>query len=309
MMLRQRRFLPNLSLLMAFDAVMRCGSVTAAAQDLSLTQSTVSRLIQTLEAQLGRPLFRRDRRRLIPTEAAQRYFRDVSAALDMVQRASMALIANPDGGTLNLAVLPTFGTRWLAPRLPHFLSANPGVLVNLATRFARFSFDAEPFDAMICFGQDDWPAARHLRLFDETLTACAAPGLLADRPVRGPRDLDGQVLLQLETRPTAWAAWFAAQGAEPPPAAQAMLMDQFSMMIQAAISGIGIALLPDYLARTEIAEGRLRPILREAVPGPGAYWLVWPPEKDDLAPLRAFRAWLATQAAAGAPLPSPGACG
>lgn len=291
-MSRQRRFLPNLSLLLAFDAVMRSGSVTGAAQDLSLTQSTVSRLIQTLEAQLGQQLFRRHRKRLVPTEAAKRYFAEISSALDIVQRASMSLIANPEGGTLSLAVLPTFGTRWLAPRLPGFLSANPGISVNLATRFARFNFDAEPFDAMICFGRDDWPEARHLKLFDERLTACASPGFLTDHPIDRAGDLHDCVLLQLETRPSAWDAWFAGQRASPPAIRNGMLMDQFSMMIQAAISGLGVALLPDYLAQIEIAEGRLRPVLRQAVAGPGSYWLAWPAAKDDLGPLKAFRGWI-----------------
>lgn len=300
--MRARRFLPNLSLLLAFDAVMRTGSVTAAAHDLSLTQSTVSRLIQTLETQLGQQLFLRQRKRLVPTDAARRYFGQISSALEIVQRASMSLIANPDGGTLTLAVLPTFGTRWLAPRLPDFLSANPGVSVNLATRFARFNFDAEPFDAMICFGHDDWPDARHLKLFDERMTACAAPDYLKNRPITGPADLHDRVLLQLETRSGAWPAWFAGQGAAAPARPDGMMMDQFSMMIQAAISGLGIALLPDYLARIEIAEHRLQPILRQAVTGPGAYWLVWPEGKDDLAALKAFRAWLtATLADAGDP--------
>ncbi|MDO5647886.1 LysR family transcriptional regulator [Paracoccus sp. (in: a-proteobacteria)] len=289
--MRPRRFIPNMSLLLAFDAVMRTGSVTAAAQDLALTQSTVSRLIQTLETQLGAPLFTRHRKRLTPTQAARRYAADVAAALDLIQRGSMAMIANPDGGVLNLAVLPTFGTRWLAPRLPGFLSAHPGVSVNLTTRFQRFSFQAEPFDAVIFFGQADWPDADHLKLFDETLTACAAPDVLAANPVADPSDLAGQILLQLPTRPQAWADWFAGQGADPVPVT-GMMMDQFSMMTQAAISGLGIALLPDYLADTEIAEGRLRPILRRSVPSSGAYWLAWPRAGADGAALSALRGWL-----------------
>ncbi|WP_323033391.1 LysR family transcriptional regulator [Paracoccus sp. (in: a-proteobacteria)] len=293
MFLRQRRFLPNLSLLLAFDAVMRTGSVTGAAQDLGLTQSTVSRLLQSLEAQLGQELFVRHKKRLTPTEAAERYFRDIAAAIELIQRASMSLIANPDGGSLDLAVLPTFATRWLAPRLPDFLSAHPGVSINLTTRFRRFSFDEEPFDAMIFYGQDDWPGAEHLKLFDEMLTACAAPSLLARTPVDRPADLAGMLLLQLPTRPDAWAAWFRGQGVEPPKPLNGMMMDQFSMMIQAAISGLGIALLPDYLARVEIAEGRLTPILRQGVPGSGAYWLAWPAGKTGLKPLAAFRDWIA----------------
>lgn len=293
MILRQRRFLPNLSLLLAFDAVMRRGSVTGAAQDLGLTQSTISRLIQSLENQLGTALFIRHKKRLTPTEAAERYFRDISGALDIIGRAGMSLIANPDGGTLDLAVLPTFATRWLAPRLPDFLSQNPGVSVNLTTRFTTFSFETEPFDAVIFFGRDDWPGARHLKLFEERLTACVAPQVLAERPIAGTADLTGAVLLQLATRPDAWSDWFAGQAAGQPEHVGAMVVDQFSMMIQVAISGLGVALLPDYLARIEIAEGRLLPVLRQAVPGRGAYWLAWPDRKAGLKPLEAFRTWLA----------------
>lgn len=293
MILRPRRFLPNLSLLLAFDAVMRAGSVTGAAQDLGLTQSTVSRLLQSLEAQLGQPLFVRHKKRLAPTEAAERYFRDISGALDIIQRASMSLVANPDGGTLDLAVLPTFATRWLAPRLPDFLSQNPGISVNLTTRFRTFSFETEPFDAVIFFGRSDWPGAEHLKLFDERLTACASPQFLASHPVSRPEALADSVLLQLETRPGAWSDWFAGQGIAPPEGQHGMMMDQFSMMIQAAISGLGVALLPDYLARIEIAEGRLLPILRTAVPARGAYWLAWPGRKAGLKPLDAFRDWIA----------------
>lgn len=293
--MRPRRYLPNLSLLLAFDAVMRAGSATGAAQDLGLTQSTISRLIQSLEAQLGRDLFIRHKQRLIPTEAAGRYARDIASALDIIQRASMSLIANPEGGTLDLAVLPTFATRWLAPRLPGFLSANPGISINLATRFRKFTFDAEAFDAVIYFGRDDWPGAEHMKLFDERWTACATPDFLAAHPIASAADLAGCVLLQLETRPGAWADWYAGQGAAPPEGTQGMMMDQFSMMIQAAISGLGVALLPHYLARSEIAEGRLRPILRPAIAGSGAYWLAWPGRKAGSKPLAAFRGWIGAQ--------------
>lgn len=291
MNLRPRRFLPSVSMLVAFEAVMKAGSVTAAAHEIDLTQSTVSRLLKNLEDQLGCRLFVRERKRLIPTDAARAYQADLTRGLDLIQRAGMALVANPGGGTLSLAVLPTFGTRWLAPRLGHFLAAHPGIAVNPSTRVRRFDLDAEGFDAVIFFGAPDWPGAQHLKLFDERYTACAAPSLLGQTSFSTPADLAGHPLLQLESRPTAWPDWFRAQGAEPP-RVSGMVTDQFSMMIQAAISGLGIALLPDYLARTEIAEGRLEPILRQAVPGTGAYWLAWPERHATARPLASFRDWL-----------------
>lgn len=286
-----RRLIPSLSQLLAFEAVLRHRSVTAAAKEMNLTQSTVSRLVQNLEGQLGRELFARQRKRLTPTDAAEAYYREISKALNLIQRASTAMIANPDGGTLSLAVLPAFGTRWLGPRLGVFLQGNPGITVNLATRVQRFSFETETFDAVIFFGNADWPGATHMKLFDENLTACAAPEFLNHHPIHEVSDMAGLPLLQLETRLNAWSAWFEAQGAVPP-GFGGMLMDQFSMMIQAAISGLGVALLPDYLAKPEVEAGRLLPILRPSVPGTGSYWLAWPETKDRLMPLQAFRNWL-----------------
>lgn len=295
-MSRPRRFVPSISLLAAFEAVLRTGSTAAAARELDLTQGAVSRLIQNLEVQLGRPLFDRHRRRLIATEAAHSYGRDITRALDLIQRASMELSANPGGGVLSLAILPAFGTRWLAPRLGSFLVSHPGVTINLATRLKRFNFSAESFDAAIHFGIGDWRDAGHLKLFEEGLTACAAPSLIAGHPLKAVEDLHAQQLFQIETRPTAWAAWFAGQGVEAS-ANRGMLFDQFAPMTQAAIAGLGIALLPDYLAEPEIAEGRLVPLFKRAVTGVGSYWLVWPEARANYPPLLAFRAWLEAETA------------
>jgi LysR family glycine cleavage system transcriptional activator len=292
--MRPRRFVPSISLLSAFEAVLRTGSISAAAREVNLTQSTVSRLVQSLEEQLGRPLFERHRQRLIPTEAAQAYGRDVTRALDLIQRGSMEFLANPGGGTLSLAILPAFGTRWLAPRLGMFLTKNPGVTINLATRLKRFNFAAEGFDAAIHFGADDWRDAGHMKLFEEALTACASPALLAEHPVHTVHDMAGLPLLQLETRSNAWRIWFAAHSAESS-SVTGMLLDQFATMTQAAISGLGVALLPDYLADIEIEEKRLVPLLKRSVPGTGAYWLVWPRSRANYPPLEAFRIWLAAE--------------
>ena len=294
-MRRPRRFLPSISLLSAFEAVLRTGSTAAAARDLDLTQGTVSRLVQQLEAQLGQPLFERHRQRLVPTEAARAYGRDIARALDLIQRSSMEFAVNPGGGSLSLAILPAFGTHWLAPRLRRFAARHPGITINLATRLKRFNFAAESFDAAIHFGSDDWREADHLKLFDERLTACIAPDRLGGRPVRGVADLAGLPLLRLETRPTAWTVWFEAQGGTAPTATGGMLFDQFAPMTQAAIAGLGVALLPDYLAEPEREVGRLQALLTPSVPGTGAYWLVWPKARATHPPLEAFRTWIAEE--------------
>jgi LysR family glycine cleavage system transcriptional activator len=293
----QRRYLPSISLLAAFEAVCRTGSTAAAARELSLTQGAVSRLVQHLEGQLDVQLFRRERRRLMPTDAAQAYARDIRKALDLVARASLSLRANPGGGTLSLAILPTFGTRWLAPRLPKFLAAHPGVTINIGTRLQRFDFTRDGFDAAIHFGTPNWPDAEHLVLFDESVVACASPDFCEENPVFGPADLTALPLLQLESRPAAWELWFAQHDTKAP-ASRGMLFDQFATMIQAAIHGAGVALLPEFLATSEIAEGRLRRVAGSPVRGLGSYYLVWPKSDAGYPPRVAFQEWLSAECAA-----------
>ncbi len=295
--MRPRRYLPSMSLLAAFEAVCRTGSSAAAARDLALTQGAVSRLVQRLEEQLGVQLFRRERRRLIPTDSALAYAREVDKALDLIARASLALSTNPGGGTLSLAILPTFGTRWLAPRLPRFLAAHPGVTLNLGTRLHRFDFGQEAFDAAIHFGAADWPGAEHVKLFDERLIACCAPAFRQAHRMDGARDLLALPLLHLDSRPAAWSAWFQRHGCDAP-TVRGMLFDQFGTVLQAAIHGIGVALLPEFLAATEIEDGRLVPAFGAPISGVGSYYLVWPASVVPTRPLRAFREWLAEETGA-----------
>ncbi|WP_417579803.1 LysR family transcriptional regulator [Pelagibacterium sp.] len=292
---RQRRYLPSIAQLAAFEAVQRTGSTTAAAKALDLSQGTISRLVASLEAQLGRPLFLRQNKRLLPTPAGIDYARDIAAALDAIERASMRTAADLGGGALSLAVLPAFGTRWLAPRLGGFLATHPGVTINLSTRIRPIDFAAERFDAMIYFGAGDAVDAGHMRLFDERVTACAAPGLLDRQPISSPDELAGLQLFQLETRPLAWNAWFMGQGTQALPVS-GMMFDQFALMIEAAIAGLGVALLPHYIALGEIAADRLQPVLEPAVAGTGSYWLAWPPARETYRPLIAFRDWLMSEA-------------
>ena len=289
--MRQRRFLPSISMLTAFEAVVRNESVTLAASELDLSQSTVSRLIQSLEAQLGTDLFIRDRKRLRPTAACRIYHRDIRQALETIEKASLNLVSNPTGGALSLAVLPTFATRWLAPRLNSFFDTAPGVSVNLTTRIKRFDFETEAFDAVIFHGADPWRGLHCVPLFAEALTACVSPEIHSGISASRPDDLQKLPLLKLASRPDTWAEWFAAQGLPNQPT-QGMVVDQFSMMIQAAVSGLGMALLPDYLAQSEIAEGRLKPVLKPAVPSVGKYWLGWPADRGDYQPLVSFRDWI-----------------
>ena len=288
-----RRYLPSLASLLALEAVDRLHTASAAAAELNLTQGAVSRQLQVLEAQLGVPLLIRDRQRLRLTPAAQDYVRTVRASLQALSDASMTLRANPQGGALNLAILPAFGVHWLAPRLAGFAQAHPGVTVNLSTRLRPFDFATEPFDAAIHYGRADWPDAQHLRLMDEDIMAVTAPGAA---PAATATDLLTRPLLQMASRPGDWGRWFAAQGlpgVKPP----AMQFDQFATMAQGAIHGLGVALLPLFLIKADLAAGRLVPAFGAPLRAIGSYYLVWPNSRPARGPLTSFRAWIEGQCA------------
>lgn len=291
-----RRFLPSLASLRALEALDRLGSASAVAEELALTQSAVSRQLQTLEKQLGAELILRDRKRLALTPAAQDYAAEVRQALDQIARASLRLRVEPMTGTLNLAILPAFGMRWLMPRLPDFARLHPEVTINMATRLVPFNFHDESFDAAIHFGRGDWPGTERLLLRHERVLPVCAPDLTGGTPVAAARDLLDLPLLHIQTRPRAWEEWFAQQGVAITPPLPGTIYDQFATIIQAALHGLGVALLPDYLVETERATGRLLAVCGPPVDADGAYYLVWPKSRGRDPGLRKFRDWLATMA-------------
>ncbi|WP_076397800.1 LysR family transcriptional regulator [Rhizobium sp. RU33A] len=295
-MLPARRFLPSLSLLTAFEAAARTGSITAAARELDLTQSAVSRQIKALENQLGVELFLRERQTIRLTVAGDSYAREIREALRRISSASLNLRANPHGGTLNLAILPTFGARWLAPRLGQFLATNPGITINLVTRLSPFDFRLDSIDAAIHFGDAVWPGAElTLLMREETIPACS-PDFKQAHEIQAPSDLLRVPLLHLTTRPDAWERWFTETGVAFENV-HGMLFDQFATASQAAIGGLGVALLPTFLIQDELARGELVAAVDRPMQSAQRYYLAFPRERAAYPPLVAFRDWIVKELA------------
>lgn len=302
-----RRFLPPMSLLCAFEASARLQSFTAAASELHLTQSAVSRQIRALEERLGTALFVRERQTVRLSAAGQAYAQEIRAALVRISNATLGFRTNPQGGSLNLAILPTFGTRWLAPRLPQFFSAHPGITINLTTRLSQFDFQLEAVDAAIHFGLPNWPGAELEFLMSETVVPACSPELAQRHGFAQPQDLLRAPLLHLASRPDAWRRWFGSQACQVGDM-QGMLFDQFATAAQAAIAGVGVALLPKFLIQRELQSGDLIQALPQLPELESAerYYLAWPTSRASYPPLLAFRGWLqeATQnLTEGAPTP------
>jgi len=299
-----RRKLPSTGALEAFEAAARHQSFTKAAEELSVTQSAVCRQVAALESFLDVRLFRRTRRGVMLTEAGLDYSRSVGARLDEVERDTLELMARGGtGSSLELAVVPTFGTRWLLPRLPAFQRAHPHVLVHLSSRTRPFLFSDTPFDAAIHAGETGsaaWPGTEKRFLMSESLIAVASPGLpalAAGRPQTA-ADWARLPLLQQSTRPYAWRQFFDGLGLAVPQPMAGPRLELFSMLTEAAVHGMGVALTPPFFVQEELAQGRLVDIAPRPVGGQRAYSLIWPEHKAELPALQAFAAWLQAEAAA-----------
>lgn len=287
-----RRTLPPIHMLAAFEAVARLESITRAAGELDLTQGAVSRQILNLEAHLGVALFERHKKRLHLTRQGAAYLHKVQPALEEIAMATVSLTANPDGGVLNLGILPTFGTQWLAPRLSAFLAAHPGITVNLTTHLESFDLRTSEQDAAIFFGQtDDWPGCDSLKLLDEHVVPACAPEVAERHGFTDPQDVMRAPLLFIATRRDAFAQWLEGHGvADEVP--RGMVFDQFATLAQAAKHGLGVAMLPLFLIAEDLRRGTLVSAYGPPVPAAGGYYLVWPTSRQDYAPIQRLSRWL-----------------
>lgn len=301
-----RRTLPSTAALAAFEAAARHQSFTLAADELAVTQGAVCRQIAALEGYVGVKLFRRTRRGVLLTEAGQGYSRRVRAHLDEVERDTLALMSNAgSGGVLQLGVVPSFATRWLLPRLGGFHRAHPGITLHLAVRTRPFLFEGSGLDAALHAGAAGWPGTQALALMPEPLVAVASRTLLGSRKRLTPADVASLPLLHISTRPYAWREWFASLGLAVRADMAGARMELFSMLAEAAVQGLGAALVPPFLIEPELARGELVPLLDHAYLSGRTYYLSYPEQKAHDPVLAAFAAWLATQVPGPSAAPEP----
>ncbi|BCQ58400.1 transcriptional regulator, LysR family [Pseudomonas sp. NFPP10] len=291
-----RRKIPSTAALISFEAAARHESFTKAAQELSLTQGAVCRQIASLEEFLGVELFRRSRRGVKLTEAGLSYSRRVATQLDAVERDTLSVMGQQGANVIELAVVPTFGTQWLLPRLKDFQQQHPEVTVNLTNRTRPFLFADTPFDAAIYFGDADWSGTQSHRLMGENPMPVCSPAMLGKQQELSAEAIAELPLLQQTTRPYAWRQWFNSQQLNIPRDMTGPRYELFSMLAQAAMHDMGIALIPPFLIQRELAERRLVIANPQALSSIKAYYLMIPERKVESASLRAFRDWLVNQA-------------
>lgn len=291
----QRRLIPSTAALTAFEAVARLGSFSAAANALSLTPGAVSRHVDGLEGQLGVSLVTRTNRGVELTEKGRRYAEGVAGIIDKLRLLSLDAMSDIHPGQLDLAILPTFGTRWLLPRIPDFVATNPDVTLNFVTRIGRVDFERDRLDAAIHVGRAFSPDLTFEHLMPEVAAPVSSPAFKAAHDLMRPQDLLDMPLLEMVSRPDGWRNWFAAGGISAP-YREGMRFEQFIHVAQACMNGLGVALMPLILIQAELESGQLVELDVPRLSTGNGYFLVYPPHKAAQPAVRRFSHWLKAQA-------------
>ena len=305
-----RRPIPSTQALACFEASARHESYTRAAQELALTQSAVSRQVIALEEFVGVALFRRTRHGVSLTPAGALYAKKVRGWLQGLERDTLDLMSHQgQGGTVNLAAVPTFATRWLMPRLPLLARQHPDITVHIEVQTRPFLFADTVHDAALYAGTPEqvgnWPGVQVLKLMDEDVVPVCSPTVLGKAAARdlgrawqpvAPEVLARLPLLQQSTRPYGWQQWFQSVGVDAPRALDGPRYELFSMLAVAASHGLGVALIPPMLVEAELARGELVVACAQPLRGERSYYLVTPNGPPAPA-LGLFSAWLSEMAA------------
>ncbi|UDM07131.1 LysR family transcriptional regulator [Halomonas sp. NyZ770] len=289
----RRNHLPSLMGLNCFEAAARHLSFTRAAEELNLTQSAVSKQVAQLEGTLLHPLFRRVKKRLHLTPEGAVYLGEARKILAQVEMSTRYMQSyGVESDVLNVATLPTFGARWLIPRLNGFRHQHPSISLNILNRSEPFDLQKERIEVAFFFGPGAWPKAECMELLTEELVPVCAPSTFDQFDINGPLALTDMVLLQVSTRPEAWHEWFEAQSLYTEHSYHGPRFDTFYMALCAAQAGCGVALVPKFLAQKEIEEGKLVIPWPFGLTSTNAYYMAYPEHMGEIYKVRAFIDWI-----------------
>ncbi len=289
-----KRNCPTIQELLAFDAVARHESITLAAGVLCITVSAVSKQIAGLEAFLGRQLLQKSGRGVQLTPQGHVYWQKVAGGLRAIEAATFEARSGDAGaGLLTLASVPTFLTKWLIPRLPAFGQQSRNVTLSFSRHLEPTDGIPPGVDAAIRYGTDGWPGVVSEYIAGREFVLIVARSLLTERhQITQPADLVGHTLLHHEGAPTAWRQWAAQHGVAEVHTVAGPRFAQYAALIQAAIKGLGIGLVPRVLVQEELAEGALVSPCGTPVAIDQGHYLCYHPARLKLPAFAAFREWV-----------------
>lgn len=285
--------LPTLRAVEIFVAAGRALSFAAAAKEVSLTPSAVSRRIQTLERELGVPLFRRFNRRVELTVAGARFLDAAGRAIDLIEQESASLRPRRQRGVLRLSTLQSFTSTWLLPRLMAFRQQRPDIDIRVETSSDLVDLASDTFDAAIRFGEGKWPDLAAERLFETKGFAVASPNHWRCGEPASAEALEQATFLGVVHMPDLWQQYLAGLGFPGYQPRQTQTFDNLQVLHEAAANGLGIALTTRELVEAHLTTGRLAPAFSNAaVTLRQSYYFVCRKDRRDEPALRALRSAL-----------------
>lgn len=287
-----RRHIPTTSMLLCFEAAARFGNFSRAAKELSLSNSAISRSIQNLEDFLGMTLFVREKQRVYLNDDGQAYLASITELLERLENETARAIARATvDPVLKLGTYPTFGSRWLIPRLPSFTLQHPEVLLTFTTGVAHFDVHSHVIDVAVQHGNGNWSNSHAVNLWDERLIAVISAG--KDRDLsRHPEDISKNLLLSLRTRAQDWEIWFSHHGQSMSERHPGPVFETYGMLIGAVRAGLGVALVPEIYVQEELSSGGLVAAYGPSVPSGAAFYAVCDVKRKDETSIRIFMDWV-----------------
>lgn len=295
-----KRDCPTIQELLAFDAVARHESVTLAAGALCITVSAVSKQIAGLEAFLGgRALVQRNGRGVQLTPQGRIYWQKIAGGLRAIETASFEARSGESGaGMLTLASVPTFLTKWLIPRLPAFSQKSRQVTLSFSRHLEPTEGIPAGVDAAIRYGTDGWPGVVSEYIAGREFVLIAARARVEQfNRIAQPADLLGHTLLHHVGAPTAWRQWASQHAVAENSTLSGPRFVQYASLIQAAVNGLGIGLVPRILVQAELAEGSLVIPCGLPVMVDQGHYLCYRSDRLAMPGFDAFRTWLLEQGA------------
>lgn len=285
--------LPSLRAVEIFVAAGRTLSFAAAAKEVRLTPSAVSRRIQNLERELGVPLFTRFNRRIELTGAGARFLDAAGRAIDLIERESASLRPQRQRGLLRLSTLQSLTSTWLLPRLLAFRQQRPDIDLQIETSTDLADLASGIFDAAIRFGEGKWPGLVAERLFETKGFAVASPNHWRCGEPASATALEQATFLEVVHMPDLWPQYLAGLGFRGYRPRQLQTFDNLQILHEAAAIGLGLALTARELVEAHLATGRLAPAFSDApVTLRQSYYFVCRKDRRDEPALRALRSAL-----------------
>lgn len=295
--------LPPLNALKAFEAAGRHLSFTKAAAELNVTPAAVSHQVRALEDVLGVALFHRLTRALRLTDAGRAALPALTLGFDALAGAVEQIGAYRDDGVVTISVGPSFGAKWLVPRLERFRARHPEIEVRIDGTERKVDVAGGDADVALRYGPGGYAGVRVDTIFSPVNTPVCSPDLLSGaHPLRRPGDLRHHTLLHIDWKDAeaTWRMWLLAAGLHDIDPTRGPLYNLESMAVQAALDGQGVALVNDTLVADDLAAGRLvRPFdhsLSTALTF--SYHMLTPLDGDTRPKIKAFRDWLLDEARA-----------